>query len=309
MDHKSVLLREVVELVRLPVGGVYVDGTLGRAGHALAILQAAGEGATLLGIDRDATAIKESAERLQGVKAKVQLVQAEHSRIEEVVREQGLVGKVDAVLLDLGVSSPQLDDASRGFSFLKEGPLDMRMNLTQGETAAELVARLSEEELRRVLWEYGEERQSGRVARAIVQARVVKPIVTTTQLAAVVERAIGRHGAHHPATKTFQALRMAVNEEVQELERALTGALAVLKPGGRLVVITFESITDRMVKRFFVSHTPREVALEAGGVRREVTLPAVKTLTRHAVTASAAEVAANPRSRSAKVRAVELLDE
>jgi 16S rRNA (cytosine1402-N4)-methyltransferase len=212
---------------------------------------------------------------------------------------------VDGVLLDLGVSSPQLDEAARGFSFLREGPLDMRMDRTGGVSAAELVNCESAENLERIFREWGEEPQARRVARAIAKARESKRLETTVELAALVERTLGRHGAHHPATRVFQALRMAVNDEIGELERALEGALEVLKAGGRFAVITFESLTDRIVKRFFAAHVGRMVSLQQGGARWEGVLPRVKAVTRKAVTAGAEELDFNPRSRSAKLRAIE----
>jgi len=212
---------------------------------------------------------------------------------------------VDGILLDLGVSSPQLDEAERGFSFRADGPLDMRMDRSHGETAAELVATRSEEELVGLLRTLGEEPNARRIAKAIVQARAASPIETTAQLAALVEKTVGRSGAHHPATRTFQAIRMAVNDELGELTRALEGGLGLLKPGGRFAIITFESLTDRTVKRFFADHAGRMVSLQQGGERWEGSLPKVRLVTRHAVTASEEEIDANPRARSAKLRAIE----
>lgn len=303
--HIPVLLKEAVDSLAVRPGGVYVDGTLGRAGHAREILQRGGAGTTLVGIDRDEQALAESAVHLEGLAGtKTVLVHGCHGSLAEIVRERGF-GEVDGVLLDLGVSSPQLDEAGRGFSFQADGPLDMRMDRSRGVTAAELVATRTEEELADVLRTLGEEPNARRIARAIVQARAARPIKTTGQLAGLVERAVGRRGPHHPATRTFQALRMAVNDEIGELERALDGGLGVLKVGGRFAVITFESLTDRIVKRFFAAHAGRMVSLQQGGERWEGCLPRVRPVTRHAVVASEQEKDVNPRARSAKLRTVE----
>lgn len=303
--HRPVLLRETVEALAPRPGGVYVDGTLGRAGHACAVLARAGDGAALVGIDRDEQALRESAERLRSVAgARVELVHGRHGDLAALVRERGF-DEVDGILLDLGVSSPQLDEAERGFSFQRDGPLDMRMDRSRGLTAADLVATKDEDALAATFRTLGEESQARRIARAIVRARERAPLVTTGQLAALVERTVGRRGAHHPATRVFQALRMEVNDEVGELERALAGGLALLKPGGRFAVIAFESITDRIVKRFFAAHAGKMVSLQQGGARWEGERPRVRLVTRRAVTATEGETALNPRARSAKLRTAE----
>lgn len=303
--HVPVLLREAVDSLAVRRGGVYVDGTLGRAGHAREIVMRGGPGCTLVGIDRDEQALSESAAVLEGLSgAKVVLVHGCHGSIAEIVRKEG-IGEVDGILLDLGVSSPQLDEAGRGFSFRADGPLDMRMDRSRDVTAAKLVATCTESELAGMLRTLGEEPNARRIARAIVQARGEGPIGTTGRLAEIVERTVGRRGPHHPATRTFQALRMAVNDEIGELERALDGGLGVLKEGGRFAVITFESLTDRIVKRFFAAHAGRMVSLQQGGERWEGLLPRVRPVTRHAVVASDEEKCMNPRARSAKLRAVE----
>ena len=212
---------------------------------------------------------------------------------------------VDGILLDLGVSSPQLDEGERGFSFRADGPLDMRMDRSCGVTAAELANSASEDELADVFRSLGEEPNARRIARAMVRERGSHPIETTLQLAQLVERTVGRRGAHHPATRVFQALRMAVNDELGELSRSLSGGLGCLGKGGRFVVITFESLTDRAVKRFFSAHAGKMVSLQQGGARWEGELPRVRMVTPHAVAASESEIEANPRSRSAKLRAAE----
>ena len=303
--HVPVLLRETVESLAVRPGGVYVDGTLGRAGHACAVLARAGNRATLVGIDRDEQALRESAERLKAVAgARVELVHGRHGDLAALVRERG-IDEVDGILLDLGVSSPQLDEAGRGFSFRSDGPLDMRMDRSRGLTAADLIATKDEDALAATFRTLGEEPQARRVARALVRAREKAPLVTTGQLADLVERTVGRHGAHHPATRVFQALRMEVNDEVGELERALAGGLDLLKPGGRFAVITFESITDRIVKRFFAAHAGKMVSLQQGGARWEGDLPRVRLVTRPALMATDEEMGLNPRARSAKLRTAE----
>jgi len=304
--HIPVLLKETVDSLAVKAGGVYIDGTLGRAGHACEILARAGEGATLVGIDRDEQALAESAERLrrQAASAKIEVVHGCHGEIAAIARSKG-IGEVDGILLDLGVSSPQLDEPGRGFSFRGDGPLDMRMDRSRGVTAAELVATADEATLTDWFRSLGEEPNARRIAKAIVRERAVKPLATTTQLAELVEKTVGRHGAHHPATRVFQALRMVVNDEVGELERALEDGLGLLKCGGRMAVITFESITDRIVKRFFAEHAGRMVSLQQGGERWEGRLPRVRLVARHAVTAGEEELNLNPRSRSAKLRTAE----
>ena len=277
-------------------GGRYVDGTLGRAGHTREIIARGGE---VLGIDRDEQALREVGEI-----AGLTVVKGCHGDIGSLASERGWTG-VDGVLLDLGVSSPQLDDAERGFSFLRDGPLDMRMDRSQKTTAADLVNGCSAERLEEIFRRKGEEPNSRRIARGIVAERVPRPFHTTGELAGFIERLVGRRGAHHPATRVFQALRMEVNDETGELERALEGGLALLRPGGRFAVITFESLTDRTVKRFFSAHVGRMVSLQQGGERWEGETPRVRPVTRKAVVAAETETSLNPRARSAKLRVVE----
>ena len=301
-SHISVMLAETVDALNVRVGGVYGDGTLGRAGHTREILR---RGGRVIGIDRDDDALKAAASlSAEGLKA----VKGNHGNVAEIVKSEGLES-VDGILLDLGVSSPQLDEGERGFSFRADGPLDMRMDRSCGMTAADVVRDFDEIALTGIFREYGEEPNARRIARAIVKARGEASIKTTLQLAEIVERTVGRRGAHHPATRVFQALRMHVNDEIGELERALAGGLGCLKPGGRMVVITFESLTDRVVKRFFAAHAGKMVSLQQGGQRWEGELPRVVQITRRAVVATESEVAANPRSRSAKMRVVERLVE
>ena len=291
--HIPVLLKETLEALHVRSGGRYVDGTFGRGGHSRAIAE---KGGKVLGIDRDDDAVASAG----GIK----VIKGRHGDMERIVRESGWDG-VDGILLDLGVSSPQLDEAGRGFSFLRDGPLDMRMDRSGGLSAADLVNSDSAESLEKIFREFGEEKQARRIARAIVRARETKALQTTGELAALVERTVGRRNSRHPATKVFQALRMAVNDEIGELERALAGGLRLLNGGGRFAVITFESLTDRIVKRFFAAHVGRTVSLQSGGAEWEGELPRVKAVTRKAVVADEKEVDLNPRSRSAKLRVVE----
>lgn len=299
MSHVPVLLNETIARLDVKPGGRYVDGTLGRAGHARAIIE---RGGLVLGIDRDGQAIDEiAALKLENLTA----VRGNHGDLKKLANENGW-DAVDGVLLDLGVSSPQLDEAERGFSFLREGPLDMRMDRSCGVSAADLVNGESENRLADIFRDWGEEPQARRIARAIVKAREQgKRFQTTKELADFIERLVGRRGAHHPATRVFQALRMETNDEVGELHRALTGGLELLKRGGRFAVITFESITDREVKQFFAAHIGREVSLQQGGGEWRGELPKVRAVTKKAVVADDEELEANPRARSAKLRVVE----
>ncbi len=300
--HIPVLLKETLEALAVKVGGRYVDGTLGRAGHTVEILA---RGGSVLGIDRDEQALAEvklkvESGKLNGV---LTLVKGNHGELEKIARENGWES-VDGILLDLGVSSPQLDEAGRGFSFLREGPLDMRMDRSRGVTAADLVNEETAERLEELFRLWGEEPQARRIARGIVAARAKKPFATTLELGDFIERLIGRRGGHHPATRVFQALRMEVNDEMGELKRALEGGLNLLVPGGRFAVITFESLTDRVVKQFFASHVGKMRSLQQGGEEWVGEEPRAMTIKRK-VTAGEKEIKCNPRSRSAKLRVIE----
>jgi len=302
--HLSVLLQETVEALAVVPGGSYIDGTLGGAGHAYEILKRAGPAGRLLGIDRDEAALARSAARLAALSGEKVLVHGAHGELRRLAEANGFAA-VDGMLLDLGVSSDQLDTPGRGFSFRLDGPLDMRMDPTRGESAADLLARLDVPSLADVLRRLGEEPQARRAAQAICRAQAQAPITTTGRLADVVSEALGgRKGPRHPATRVFQALRMMVNHELEDLEQALEDGLRLLKPGGRLAVITFESLTDRLVKQRFAAHAGRWVSLQQGGERWEGELPAVTKVTSHPVEAGPEEVAENPRARSAKLRAV-----
>lgn len=295
--HIPVLLVETIDALAVRPGGRYVDGTFGRGGHSREIVKRGGD---VLGIDRDETAIA------AGREAGFRVVKGNHGDLETIARENGWT-QVDGILLDLGVSSPQLDEAERGFSFQKDGPLDMRMDQSGGMTAADLVNGESQERLESIFREWGEEPRARQIARAICRAREEKGVrfERTLQLADFVEGVIGRRGGHHPATRVFQALRMEVNDEMGGLLRALEGGMRLLAPGGRFAVITFESLTDRVVKRAFAAHVGRMVSLQQGGEEWKGESPRCRAVTRKAVTAGEEEQALNPRSRSARLRAVE----
>jgi 16S rRNA (cytosine1402-N4)-methyltransferase len=286
-----VLLDEVLEWLRPRPGGRYVDGTLGNGGHSSAILERSGPDGRLLGLDADPAAIDVARERLGPFGHRATLVNASFRDVASVVGENDF-GPVDGILMDLGLSSRQLDAGGRGFSFRHDEPLDMRFDPNHGESAAELLSRAAESEIADILYQFGEEHRSRRVARAIVRERERAPIDTTARLLAVVESALGpKRGRAHPATRSFQALRIAVNDELGALEDALPAAASVLAPGGRLAVISFHSLEDRRVKQFF----------RAGGSD----LAPLAELTRKPIVPSEAEAERNPRARSAKLRVAE----
>ena len=292
MTHIPVMTREVLQHLRPEGGGLFVDCTVGLGGHARALLEA---GATrILGLDRDREALARAREALAPWSSRVDLVHADYRSLSEVL-DGRRIDCVDGTLADLGLSSLQLETPGRGFSFLRDDPLDMRMDTSGGDTAADFVARATERELADVIFTYGEERFSRRIARAIVAAREEAPVSTTGRLAAIVRRAVPRRGFIRidPATRTFQAIRIRVNRELEGLDRFIETAAARLRAGARLVVITFHSLEDRIVK-----HTLR--ALE----RRQ---PLVRVLTRKPLAPEASELAENPRARSAKLRAAERL--
>ena len=302
--HRSVLVAEVLAALQPRPAGRYVDGTLGGGGHAAAILAASSPTGWLYGCDRDSAAVEAASRRLAGFAGRFELRQASFAELASWVP----AGSCDGVLLDLGPSSPQLDRAERGFSFQQEGPLDMRMDTRQGNTAADLVNRAGSEELSKLFWELGGERQARRLARAIVERRSGRPFETTRSLAALIEQVAPRRGGKtHPATKVFQALRIAVNDEIGALQQGLDAALKVLKSGGRLAVITFHSLEDRTAKEFgrtqarnYTFAGPQDVP-----ELRQPRAPALKMLTSKALKPGAAELADNPRSRSAQLRVME----
>src|SRR5580765_2824803 len=303
LAHRPVLLRETIELLAAERGGLFVDCTVGLGGHSEAILQASSD-AQVLGIDRDEEALELAGQRLALYGSRFRAVHADFRELTRVLAT-AKVRQVRGVLADLGVSSLQLDSPGRGFSFRHEAPLDMRMDRSSGETAAELLGRLSEVQIANLIFEYGEEPRSRRIARAIVQRRERgQSPATTTDLAGVVERAVGRGNKRriHPATRTFQALRIAVNGELENLDRFLFDAVDHLEPDGRLAVISFHSLEDRIVKRTLLKLSgkcqcpPRLPKCICGATRQ------VEILTRRAMVPGAAEIDDNPRSRSAKLR-------
>jgi len=301
--HVPVLLAEVLEALAPQPGGRYLDGTFGAGGYTKAILDAA-PGATLLGLDRDPTAIAGGADLVAAMAGRLTLSQACFGELAEEAERFRMV-PLDGVVLDIGVSSMQLDQAERGFSFRFDGPLDMRMS-GQGRSAADIVNEAEEGLLANIFYHYGEERRSRAVARAVVEARRKAPFATTKQLADLVAGIVrAEPGGAHPATRVFQALRIAVNDELGELVRALHAAEAVLKPGGRLVVVTFHSLEDRIVKQFFAERSGRVPAGSRHAPAVAAAQPTFRLATKGAVAPSEAEMRANPRARSAKLRAAE----
>jgi 16S rRNA (cytosine1402-N4)-methyltransferase len=296
---------EVLEALKLRANGRYADGTLGGAGHAEAMLAASSPTGWLSGCDRDGVAVEAAKKRLaEKFAGRFEIRRGNFSDLAEWVAEKSC----DGVLLDLGVSSPQLDSAERGFSFQQDGPLDMRMDDRQSQTAADLVNEAEAEELAKIFWEFGGERDSRRFARAIIHDRALQKFTTTRQLAELIERLAPRHGKKsHPATKVFQALRIAVNDEIGSLKRGLDAAVKILKPGGRLAVITFHSLEDRVVKEFGRERT-RDYTF-SGKVDvpelRQSRVPELKWVSRKAILPGEVELAENPRSRSAQLRVLE----
>jgi len=305
--HRPVLLREVLDLLAPRPGGVFVDGTIGLGGHAEALLEATSPDGRLLGIDLDPRSLELARRRLARFGDRVRLVQGDHRDLLEIAQGEG-IHAADGVLLDLGVSSFQLEDPARGFSFLADGPLDMRMDPTRGPTAADLLRSLPERELERILRDYGEEPRARRIARAIARRRARDPILRTLELARLVEAvAGGRRRRIHPATRTFQALRIAVNRELEGLGRSVTGAIALLRRGGRFVAIAFHSLEDREIKRALGELGRRCICpprLPVCGCGRE---NLVRLLTPKPLRPTPEEVRDNPRSRSARLRAAERL--
>lgn len=312
--HVPVLLGSVLQGLKIKPDGCYVDGTFGRGGHSGEILKQLDSNGRLIGIDRDPQAIASAAESLKD-DPRVELIKGAYAQLETIISERQdisgrpLLGRVDGLLLDLGVSSPQLDEAARGFSFLRDGPLDMRMDPESGASAREWLAAVDEKDLRRAISKFGEERNAARIARAIVAARQVAPIETTAQLAAIVESAVPapyaqRRYRKHPATKTFQAIRIVVNRELEELESVLQQSLSVLRRGGRLCVISFHSLEDRMVKRFMRNASREPEPYRGMPSIPDEFRPKLKIIGK-AIAATAEEIAANPRARSARLRIAE----
>ena len=304
--HTPVLLKEVVEKLQPRRGGLYVDGTVGGGGHAAALLSASGPDGQLIGLDWDDEAILQTRERLSEFEGRVQLVRANFAELERVLMNLG-VPAVDGVLFDLGVSARQFDEPTRGFSFLRPGPLDMRMNRQHATTARDILQTASEAELVRIFFEYGEERRARAIARAVIRERERGgQFATTTDLAQLVEHVLGpKRGKMHPATRVFQALRIAVNRELESLPAGLAAAVRALRSGGRLAVISFHSLEDRIVKTFFREQSAGCVCPPGLPVCRCGRHEVLRIVTRKPIVPSAEEIAANPRARSAKLRVAE----
>lgn len=305
-QHQPVLLTEAVDALSVKPEGWYIDGTYGRGGHTRAIMAALGAQGRVLAIDKDADAVAHATLEWEA-EPRFAIVQGSFAQLKEIAIQQGMLGKVAGILLDLGVSSPQLADPQRGFSFLHEGPLDMRMDQRTGKSAAFYIANADEETLIQVIRDYGEERFARRIVRAIMAARLESPITSTKQLADIVWNAVPKKEPHkHPATRTFQALRIWVNNELGDLETALSQSIEVLAPGGRLAIISFHSLEDRIVKQFIRSKTtdetfPKEIPVHLINERPKKLLRAVGK----AIKPTEQEIRDNPRSRSAVLRVAE----
>lgn len=306
-SHEPVMPREVFEILNLRPGGIYLDCTLGGAGHASIACELVGEGGTVVGLDIDEDAIESAGNRLSSAECEVFVVKSSYVELDRVLSEIGIEA-VDAILFDLGVSSYQLDEPERGFSYREDAPLDMRMDKSGRMTAEKLINSADERALTRIISDFGEERWAVRIARFITEARARKPITTTGELIGIIEAAVpkgARQKGIHPARRTFQALRIAVNTELDNVSAAIPKAIGALKPGGRLAVISFHSLEDRIVKELFRQHEqpctcPPDFPVCVCGLE-----PEVRVLTRRPVLPKDDEIEANPRSRSAKLRAVE----
>lgn len=306
-SHVSVLLRECIEALQIKPNGIYVDCTTGGGGHSLEIAKRLTDGGRLIAIDRDEDALRAAGKRLADFADRVTFVHSNYAMLQSVLADLGVPG-VDGVLADLGVSSYQLDTAERGFSYMQDAPLDMRMDREQPLRAYDVVNTYSEEELRRILYDFGEEKFARNIAANIVKKRSERPIETTLELAELVKASMpktAREGGHHPAKRTFQAIRIEVNSELSSIPPALDAAVHALNPGGRIAVITFHSLEDRLVKQKFAALSsgctcPREFPVCVCGKK-----PVVRVITKKPVTAGEDELEVNPRSRSAKLRVAE----
>jgi 16S rRNA (cytosine1402-N4)-methyltransferase len=300
------MFAEALQQLAIKENGVYLDCTFGRGGHSQGILNLLGPSGRLLAFDRDLDAISSDYAQAMLEDKRFKLKHTPFSELENIVVSEGLAGKVDGILMDLGVSSPQLDNPDRGFSFLRDGPLDMRMDGNSGVTAEQWLAAVDEKELVKVLFEYGEERFARRIARAIVEKRAVSPITTTRELAKLIEDVVpGKEKHKHPATRSFQAIRIEINSELDELKAVLQQSAQILKSGGRLVVISFHSLEDRIVKRFIraesgAKYNPGKLPIKEIDIAK-----GILKITGKALKAGAQEIAQNPRARSAVMRVAE----
>ncbi|MCP3661209.1 MAG: 16S rRNA (cytosine(1402)-N(4))-methyltransferase RsmH [Gammaproteobacteria bacterium] len=306
LDHKPVLFDEALEALNIRPSGCYLDGTFGRGGHGGAILDRLDEQGCLLACDKDPEAIRHG-QAVFGDDSRFEIVYGSFAELGEIAAARGLLGKVDGILLDLGVSSPQLDAPERGFSFQKDGPLDMRMDNCAGMSAAQWLETAEESEITQVLKGYGEERFGKRIAHAIVTTREEVPLTTTAQLAALIAEAMPVHDkGKHPATRSFQGIRIFINRELDDLEQVLDQVISLLAPGGRLAIISFHSLEDRLVKRFIRDKARGDMFPPGVPVTQDQLKPQLKKMGR-AIRAGSAEVDLNPRSRSAVLRIAERL--
>ena len=303
-DHRPVLLDEVIEALDPVSDGLYMDATFGRGGHTQALLDRLGPQGRVIAIDRDPTAIAYGEKKYQH-EPRLELVHGNFSQVREMLEQRGLEKSFDGVMADLGVSSPQLDDAARGFSFMQDGPLDMRMDTSRGPSAAEWLATAEEYDITRVLREYGEEKFARRISAAIVAVRDESPIETTAQLVKIIEQATPVRDKHkHPATRSFQAIRMQINQELQSIDEGLESMLDALKPGGRLAVISFHSLEDRLVKRFMKSKVSRP-QIPKGLPVFDSDMEVPYALVGKPQVSGQQELASNPRARSARLRVMQ----
>ncbi len=306
-SHLSVLLDESLDGLAIKPDGVYIDATFGRGGHSRQILQRLSDKGRLIAIDRDPTAIQAAQQFADDPRFSIH--HSAFSHLQQVAEELELVGKIDGILMDLGVSSPQLDDAERGFSFMREGPLDMRMDTSKGQSAAQWLAEADEQDITQVIKEFGEEKFGKRIAHAIVNTRQHTPIITTSQLAEIIDQAVPvKDKFKHPATRSFQAIRIYINSELDEIKTGLKAALATLAPGGRMSVISFHSLEDRLVKRF-IREQSRGLNVPAGMPIRQEEIDAAKAMKTvgKAIKPSPAELEQNVRARSSVLRVAEKL--
>lgn len=306
MEHLPVMYTEALQYLAIKDDGIYIDCTFGRGGHSQGILNLLGQNGRLVSLDRDAEAFNSERAQSMLLDQRFALKQSCFSQLKTIVENANMVGKIDGILMDLGVSSPQLDNPERGFSFLRDGPLDMRMDSNAGITAAQWLATVDEKHLVKILFEYGEERFARRIARAILEKREASPITTTKQLAELIAGVIPFKEKHkHPATRTFQAIRIEINRELDELKDVLQQSAQVLKSGGRLVVISFHSLEDRIVKRFIrdesgAKHHPGKLPIKEVDIEKGVLQKINK-----AIKTDAQEIKQNPRARSAVMRVAE----
>ena len=303
-DHRPVLLEETIKALNIKPDGIYVDATFGRGGHSKAILDCLSERGHLLAMDQDPQAVAYGLEQFSQDK-RFEIIHCNFTQVAEMVAERGWDKKIDGVLMDLGVSSPQLDDAARGFSFTRSGPLDMRMNPEEGESAMKWIASVSLNDLTLVLKKYGEEKSARRIAQAIIKSRDDMEITDTKQLADIIVKAVPGYEKHkHPATRSFQAIRIYINKELQALEQGLQAAISVLAVGGRLAIISFHSLEDRMVKRFMRDMTsPPKMPAELPILNTDSEMPF--RLVGKPIVANESEITKNPRARSARLRILE----